>query len=125
MPWLGVAEWLSLVASLRRSNAPTPDLLDALVLNPLLHRRLESLSLGERRRVHLAAALVGNPWLLVADEPTNGLDVQGIPALIRLLETRKRNGLAALIATHNRSFAESVGQRCLRLEGGRLTAMSR
>jgi ABC-type multidrug transport system ATPase subunit len=125
MPWLGVAEWLSLVASLRRSAPPTAELLDALDLNPLLYRRLESLSLGQRRRVHLAAALVGNPWLLVADEPTNGLDVQGISVLIELLETRQRNGLATLIATHDRAFAEAVGRRCLRLEGGHLAVTSK
>jgi len=120
MPWLGVAEWLSVVASLRRSAPPSAELTAALDLNPIMHHRLDALSLGQRRRVHIAAALVGDPWLLVADEPTNGLDVQGVPALLELLEARRRSGRAALIATHDGVFAEAVGDRHLRLEGGRV-----
>jgi ABC-type multidrug transport system ATPase subunit len=123
MPWLGVAEWLSVVASLRSSEPPAPELLAALDLSPVLHHRLDALSLGQRRRVHIAAALVGDPWILVADEPTNGLDVQGVPALFHLLEARRRNGRAALIATHDRVFADKVSTRHVRLESGRLTAI--
>ena len=124
MPWLGVAEWLSVVASLRRSEPPAPELLAALDLNQILHHRLDALSLGQRRRVHIAAALVGDPWILVADEPTNGLDVQGVPALLQLLDARRRKGHAALIATHDRAFADAVSNRRVRLEGGRLTPMA-
>ena len=125
MPWLGVAEWLSVVASLRRSEPPAPELLEALDLSPILHHRLDALSLGQRRRVHIAAALVGDPWVLVADEPTNGLDLQGVPALLQLLEARRRKGRAALIATHDRAFADTVSERHVRLEGGSLTSMDR
>jgi ABC-type multidrug transport system ATPase subunit len=120
MPWLGVGEWLSVVASLRRSEPPSPELTAALDLNPVMHHRLDALSQGQRRRVHLAAALVGDPWLLVADEPTNGLDVQGVPALLELLEARRQKGRAALIATHDTAFGDAVSNRHLRLEGGHL-----
>ena len=82
---------------------------------------LGSLSLGQRRRACLAAALVGDPALLVLDEPTNGLDAPGMAALSTLIRDRAPSGAIALIATHDLSFAESIGARQIRLTEGRLT----
>jgi ABC-type ATPase involved in cell division len=48
--------------------------------------------------------------------------MQGVPAVVRVIEARQRNGRATLIATHDRAFADAVGRRCLRLEGGRITS---
>jgi len=80
------------------------------------------LSGGEQQRVAVARALVMQPSLLLADEPTGDLDEQTADALHRLLrEMHAEFGLTAIIATHNSRLAQQC-DRVLRLEGGALTA---
>ncbi len=109
---LAVSEWLALIASLKglRSLGELP-----FGVSELLGTRTAALSLGQRQRVSLAAAWLGEPELLVLDEPTNGLDLASIAELTRLLGTR-----TALIATHDRAFARAVGTRVLFMRAGRL-----
>ena len=64
-----------------------------------------------RQRLSLARALVGDPSLLVMDEPTIALDTSGITMLVEVLTQRRERGLAALIATHDRDFLTAVGPR--------------
>jgi len=115
---LTVGELLALVAALKRAAPPPADLLDRLAVPPLLEQPVGSLSLGQRRRACLAAALVGDPALLVLDEPTNGLDPGGVDALAALLRERGLSGGLALVATHDLAFAAAIGARCIRLAGG-------
>ena len=80
-----------------------------------------TLSGGEQQRVAVARALVSNPGLLLADEPTGDLDertADGLHALLR--EMHAEHGLTSIIATHNPRLAAAC-DRVLRLEGGRLT----
>lgn len=68
----------------------------------LLDRDVHALSGGEMQRVLLARALVGNPDLLVLDEPTQGMDVTGQVTMFRLLaELRSKRGLAILLVSHD------------------------
>ncbi len=119
-PHLTVAELLALVAALKRAPSPPPDLLDHLGIPPLLDQLLGSLSLGQRRRACLAAALVGDPALLVLDEPTNGLDPPGTAALSTLIRARAASGSMALIATHDLAFVDSIEARRTTLTDGRI-----
>jgi len=112
LPHLSVNELLSLTATLRRASPPPEALLSRLGVDSIAHQRLGTLSLGQRRRACLAAALIGDPWLLVCDEPTNGLSVDGVTELAKLLRER---GKSCLVATHDAAFAESVGARIVRL----------
>ncbi|SFP40551.1 ATP-binding cassette, subfamily F, uup [Amycolatopsis arida] len=75
------------------------------------------LSGGERRRVALAAALVGELDLLVLDEPTNHLDVEGVRWLADHLRERK---VAVVVVTHDRWFLDTVCQRTWEVAGGRV-----
>jgi predicted ABC-type transport system involved in lysophospholipase L1 biosynthesis ATPase subunit len=86
-----------------------------------LDHRPGMLSGGEQQRVAVARALVMQPSLLLADEPTGDLDEQTADALHALLrEMHAEFGLTAIIATHNSRLAQQC-DRVLRLEGGALT----
>lgn len=117
-PYLTVREFVSLVAALKRAAFPPQSLVERLGVGPILAQRIGSLSLGQRRRACLLSALVGDPWLLVLDEPTNGLDPDGIAALRDLLCERTHGGAATLLATHDLAFAAAISGRLIELSGG-------
>ncbi len=101
-----------------RQRAQT--LLRRVGLGERLEHRPGMLSGGEQQRVAVARALVMQPSLLLADEPTGDLDETTADALHALLrEMHAEFGLTAIIATHNPRLAQQC-DRVLRLEGGRL-----
>lgn len=78
------------------------------------------LSGGWRRRASLAAALVGRPSLVVADEPTQGVDVQTRSALANALRVAATEGAACLLISHDARFVETAADRVGFLLSGRL-----
>jgi ATPase subunit of ABC transporter with duplicated ATPase domains len=80
-------------------------------LDELENLALDRMSLGQRRRACLAAALLGPPPLLVLDEPDNGLDARRLDALAEILLEHAAAGHAALVATHDRALLERVHAR--------------
>ncbi|MCK6587066.1 MAG: ABC transporter ATP-binding protein [Polyangiaceae bacterium] len=118
-PHLLAGELLALCAALKQVEILPTSLLERLGVAALLEQPVGSMSLGQRRRTCLAAALVGEPLLLVLDEPTNGLDPGGVEMLASLLRDRREAGGMALISTHDRAFAEAAGAKLIRLEIGR------
>lgn len=96
--------------------------LQRLGLSDRLTHRPNMLSGGEQQRVAVARALVTEPSVLLADEPTGDLDERTAEALHALLrEMHRERHLSSVIATHNLHLAASC-DRVLRLEGGRLVA---
>jgi len=94
--------------------------LQRLGLGERLTHRPTMLSGGEQQRVAVARALVTEPSVLLADEPTGDLDEKTAEALHALLrEMHRERHLSSVIATHNMHLAASC-DRVLRLEGGRL-----
>jgi lipoprotein-releasing system ATP-binding protein len=97
-------------------------LLNRVGLGDRLVHRPGMLSGGEQQRVAVARALVMQPSVLLADEPTGDLDEQTADSLHALLRDMHRDfGLTSIIATHNTRLAAAC-DRTLRLEGGQLKA---
>ena len=83
---------------------------------------VSSFSFGMRRRLLLAETLVHEPALILLDEPTLGLDPEGLDVLVGLLQSRAAAGACAVIATNDVAFAARVAHRVLLLHRGRVVA---
>lgn len=77
------------------------------------------LSGGQRRRAMAARALIHDPALILADEPTNDLDEHWSEEIIRVLKEQTEKGTAVVMVTHNSRWAQEATRRC-RLEDGAL-----
>lgn len=79
-----------------------------------------SLSGGEQQRVVIARAIVAEPLVILADEPTGNLDPNTAIDIIKLFEEINLQGATILIATHNRELFRKTGKRVLKLDNGSL-----
>jgi len=85
-----------------------------------------ALSLGERRSVELARALVARPRLLLADEPSSGLDAHEARALAAVIgRVRAQTGLAVLLVEHDLATVKAVAERVVAMDAGRMIAQGR
>ena len=97
------------------------DLIDRLGLREVAGAFPHELSGGEQQRFAIARALVNDPAVLLADEPTGNLDVEAGAEVLRLLRAGADEGRAVVLVTHE-DAAASIADRVLRLEHGRLVA---
>jgi cell division transport system ATP-binding protein len=81
-----------------------------------------SLSGGEQQRVAVARAIVGNPKIILADEPTGNLDDASADIIQKLLKGVHIHGATVVVATHSRELIRKTGGRVLYLKQGRLEA---
>jgi ABC-2 type transport system ATP-binding protein len=100
-------------------------LLEALGLGDRGPENVDKLSLGNQQRVQLAAALVGQPQLLVLDEPFSGLDPVGVDALTELLQQRTSTGVGMLFSSHQLELLERLADRVIIIEEGTIIADER
>lgn len=96
------------------------DLLTRFGMDEYAKKQYALLSTGRKRRLHLALALCHNPQVLLLDEPTAGLDVEGRRALHNELRSLKDEGVTILLATHDMSEAELLADNICFLRKGQI-----
>lgn len=94
------------------------EVLDKVGLATKSHKMPHELSGGEQQRVSIARALLNNPEVILADEPTGNLDPETSEGIIALLMEISKNGAAVIIATHDMHVVNSFPSRILRCENG-------
>ena len=124
LPILTVAENVEIPLLLMRVAQPVArekahQMLDRVGLAGKADRSPESLSIGEQQRVAVARALVHEPQIVWADEPTGSLDSYSTSAVVDLLAQLNSEGNTIVVVTHNPAVAEAT-TRVLQMSGGRL-----
>lgn len=120
-PELTVRQNLHIACLLREADpSRVRESLAAWGLNPVADRRFRRLSLGNRQRVGLAAAMQHDPRLIVLDEPSNALDPASVILLREQLIHRARHGAAILVSSHHLDEVARIANRVLLMNAGRL-----
>lgn len=121
---LTVMENLSIGRQPPRDDAPhwTPDALFALFPNlaALSERRAGMISGGEQQMLTIARALMGNPYLVLLDEPSEGLSPRIVDRLADAVQRMKSDGLSLLLCEQNLRFARRIADRAAVIEKGSL-----
>jgi ABC-2 type transport system ATP-binding protein len=122
-PALRPREVLRLFADYYRQPQPVDRLLERVGIDPGTRTSCRRLSGGQKRRLALALALVGNPQLLFLDEPTAGMDPQARLATWEIIRDLKAQGVTILLTTHLMDEAERLADRVAIIDHGRLIAL--
>lgn len=115
-------EALDLFAAFYPKPLGTAELLDRFGLGEKADAAYDALSGGQKQRLALALAFVGDPALLVLDEPTTGLDPKGRREVQDHIAAIKKDGRAVLLATHDMAEASRLCDRIAIIAGGRIVA---
>lgn len=117
-----VAELVRHIAALYPQPRPIPELVECLGLEARSADAVRGLSGGERRRLELAMALVGDPELLILDEPTTGIDPASRRVIWSTIDAARSQGKTVLLTTHMVQEASAVADRVIILNDGRVAA---
>ena len=99
------------------------DLLERFGMGDMAKKTYAQMSTGQKRRLHLALALAADPAVVVLDEPTAGLDVEGRAQLHGAIRELKESGMTFLLATHDMAEAEMLCDRIAIIIRGRLITL--
>ena len=121
-PTLSVAEAIKLYGGYYRHRLPTDELISVVGLDEKTDARIKTLSGGQRRRLDLALALVGDPDLLFLDEPTTGFDPSARRKSWDLVENLASLGKTILLTTHYLDEAQHLADRIAVLAEGTIVA---
>ena len=97
-----------------------PHVLDLVDLGHRIKHFPHQLSGGEKQRLAIARAIITQPELIIADEPTGNLDPLNANEVVEILKKINKLGTTVILTTHNRNVVDSIGGRVITLEKGRL-----
>lgn len=120
----GLGHLRTLAPQVGVDDARCRELLELVGLTAAADRRVLGYSMGMRQRLGLAAALLGDPGVIVLDEPANGLDPQGIVWLRSLLRSFAAEGRTVLVSSHVLKEVQSTVDDVVIITGGRLVHAS-
>lgn len=106
--------------SSKKINAIIPQLMKIVGLSEQMDRYPHEVSGGEQQRTAIARALVYQPKILLADEPTGNLDSINAEEIINLLQKINKFGTTVILVTHNREIVNNLNKRVLTISDGRL-----
>ncbi|WP_174412691.1 ABC transporter ATP-binding protein [Thermococcus eurythermalis] len=111
-------EWLEFLAEIRGGS--TSDIIEAFSLGGFLDRRISTYSAGMMKRLSIASAFVGEPELVLLDEPLVNLDFDAIPEIVGLLERFASEGLSIVVVSHIWKPFLEFADRVVVIAGGRV-----
>ncbi|MBQ6498785.1 MAG: cell division ATP-binding protein FtsE [Ruminococcus sp.] len=116
--------WRCVVTKNDAIKKRVPYILDLVGLADKAQDHPSELSGGEQQRVSLARALVNNPALIIADEPTGNIDPEMSYEIIELLNEINKRGTTVLVVTHEHELVKSFGNRVITIDDGRVISDS-
>jgi ABC-2 type transport system ATP-binding protein len=119
---LSVRETVQYTASLFADTRPLDEVLDDAGITGIKDRRVAKCSGGEQQRLRFAMALLSDPALLLLDEPTTGMDVEGRRAFWAAIRRDAAQGRTVLFATHYLEEADQYADRIVLISQGRIVA---
>jgi len=123
-PYLNADQNLSIVAAIKQvSNPPLDALLDLVQLRERRRSTYKTYSLGMKQRLALAACLVGDPDVLILDEPANGLDPEGMVEMRQIIQKIAAQGKTIILASHILDEVEKICSHVAIIKKGRLLAV--
>jgi ABC-2 type transport system ATP-binding protein len=118
----GVNHLRTLAAAARIPRSRVDEVLELVELTGAERRRVKGYSLGMRQRLALAAALLGEPRILILDEPANGLDPKGMRWLRDLLRAQAAEGRTVLVSSHLLSEVAQTADELVVIRDGKMVA---
>lgn len=117
---------LKLLASLgpKSEEAQLKGCLAEMGLDPEDKRKYKKYSLGMKQRLGIAAAAMGQPDILILDEPVNALDEEGVNLARSLIQKEKRRGALVILSCHDREFLENISDELYIMREGVLSRMA-
>ena len=97
-----------------------PHVLELVDLSHRLRHFPSQMSGGEKQRLAIARAIINQPELIIADEPTGNLDPINTHEIVQILKKINDFGTTVILATHNRGVIDSVGKRVITMENGKV-----
>jgi len=104
----------------REIASDVPHVLDLVDLGNRMHHFPHQMSGGEQQRLAIARAIINQPELIIADEPTGNLDPINTYEVIQILKKINDLGTTVILATHNRGVIDSLGKRVITMEKGKI-----
>lgn len=120
-------ENLKMLSELRwnLSDGQICEIISMVGLNPTDKKKYRKYSLGMKQRLGIAAAVMGEPEIVILDEPTNALDDSGVEVVKQIIKEQKERGALVVISCHDYSILEEMSDVIIKLEAGKIVTHMR